>query len=129
MIIGIGIDSVQISRIRSLMERRGARFLTRVFTAEEIDEGSRRRDAAPFFAARFAAREAFFKALGTGWGRGISLREVRIGATENGQPLLHCSGRLEGMLRSRGIEQIHLSLTHESDNAMAVVVLEAGADR
>ena len=129
MIIGIGIDSVQISRIRSLIERRGDRFLERVFTAEEIDGGARRRDPAPFFAARFAAREAFFKALGTGWGRGVSLREVHVGTTEQGQPIVRCSGRLEQILRSKSIGRMHLSLTHEGDSAMAVVILESGENR
>lgn len=125
MIIGTGIDSVQISRIDELITRYGDRFLKRAYTDNEIAEGMKRRNSAHFFAARFAAREAFFKALGTGWGRGISLKEVRIISAEKGQPGLRFSGRVERVLRSRGINRTHLSLTHEGDCALAVVILES----
>ena len=125
MIIGTGIDSVQISRVEELISRYGERFLKRTSTDDEIAEGMKRHRSAHFFAARFAAREAFFKALGTGWGRGISLKEVRIATAESGQPNLRFSGRLELILRSRGIDKTHLSLTHEGDYALAIVILES----
>jgi len=78
MIIGTGIDIVSVGRITHLIDRYGRRFLAKVFTQHEIDAGLALAGTARdrFFAARFAAREAFFKALGTGWGRGISLRDV-----------------------------------------------------
>lgn len=125
MIIGTGIDSVQISRIESLVTRYGERFLKRAYTDHEIAEGMKRHNRAHFFAARFAVREAFFKALGTGWGRGISLKEIRIVSAEGGQPGLRFSGRVERVLRSRGVNRTHLSLTHEGDYALAVVILES----
>ena len=124
MIAGVGIDIVSISRIERLIDRYGDRFLGKVFTERERDEGSRRAVQAPFFAARFAAREAFYKALGTGWGRGLSLKEVSITTAEAGRPLLDIGERIGEEIKGRGIDQWHVSLTHDGDSAIAVVILE-----
>jgi holo-[acyl-carrier protein] synthase len=124
MIVGIGIDTVSIARFEKLIQQRGEHFLRKVFSEREITEGKKRKRNAPFFAARFAAREAFFKALGTGWGRGISLKEVSVITAEQGQPQFSFSGRVERALRSRGINSEHLSLTHDGDSAQAIVILE-----
>jgi holo-[acyl-carrier protein] synthase len=126
MIVGVGIDSVSISRIARLIDRYGRRFLEKVFTEEEISEGQARRDGAHYFAARFAAREAFFKALGTGWGRGIPLKEVSVTREESGKPLLKLSGRAREAAGSIGTSISHISLSHEADIAQAVVILEGG---
>ena len=124
MIIGIGIDTVFISRIEKLIQERGERFLKKVFTDLEISDGLKRRENARFFAARFAAREAFFKALGTGWGRGFSLKEVSVITKKQGQPCLRFSGRIERILRLQGVTKSHLSLAHDGNNALAMVILE-----
>ncbi len=124
MIAGVGIDIVSISRIERLIGRYGDRFLGKVFTERERDEGSRRAVQAPFFAARFAAREAFYKALGTGWGRGLSLKEVSITTAEAGRPLLDIGERIGEEIKGRGIDRWHVSLTHDGDSAIAVVILE-----
>ncbi len=126
MIVGVGIDSVSISRIARLIDRYERRFLEKIFTEDEIAEGLGRRDSAQYFAARFAAREAFFKALGTGWGRGISLREVSVKREESGRPLLSLSRRALEAAESRGSSISHLSLSHEADIAQAIVILEGG---
>lgn len=126
MIVGVGIDSVSISRIAGLIDRYGRRFLEKIFTEDEIAEGLGRRDTAQYFAARFAAREAFFKALGTGWGRGIPLKEVSVKKEESGRPLLSLSRRAMEATESRGTSISHLSLSHEADIAQAVVILEGG---
>jgi len=126
MIVGVGIDSVSISRIEGLIDRYGRRFLVKIFTEDEIAEGLGRRDNAQYFAARFAAREAFFKALGTGWGRGIPLKEVSVTKEESGRPLLSLSRRALDAAESRGTSISHLSLSHEADIAQAVVILEGG---
>ncbi len=126
MIVGVGIDSVSISRIARLIELYGQRFLNKIFTEEEIAGGTGRRDSAQYFAARFAAREAFFKALGTGWGRGISLKEVSVTREESGRPLLSLSSRALEAVRSRGASTSHLSLSHEAGIAQAIVILEGG---
>lgn len=126
MINGTGIDMVSIPRISGLIDRYGERFLRKVFTEAEIEEGLRRRDAAQYFAARFAAREAFFKALGTGWGRGISLREVAVVRDGSGRPGLEFSERLGSVLEERGVVRSHLSLSHDAGMAQALVILEGG---
>jgi holo-[acyl-carrier protein] synthase len=125
MVLGIGIDAVTISRIDRLLELRGERFLERVFSPAEIEEGLKRYDRASFFAVRFAAREAFVKALGTGFGRGVSMHDVEVTKGEWGAPQLRLSQRLETFAASRGIARWHLSLTHEADTALAIVVLES----
>lgn len=126
MIVGVGIDAVSIGRIAGLIEKYGQRFLKKIFTEDEIAEGLGRRDAAQYFAARFAAREAFFKALGTGWGRGISLREVSVIREESGRPHLSLSRRAREAAESRGASISHLSLSHEAGTAQAIVILEGG---
>ncbi len=124
MIKGTGIDTVSIDRISALIGRYGDRFLRKVFTEEEIAEGLGRKDSPSFFAARFAAREAFFKAIGTGWGRGIPLREVSVEKDESGRPRFRLSGRAEAALRERNVASAHLSLTHDGDSAQAMVIME-----
>jgi holo-[acyl-carrier protein] synthase len=126
MIVGVGIDAVSISRIAGLIDRYGQRFLSKVFTEDEIAGGRGRRDGAQYFAARFAAKEAFFKALGTGWGRGISLKEVSVRREESGRPSLLLSGRALEAAKSRGAETSHVSLSHEAGTAQAIVILEGG---
>jgi holo-[acyl-carrier protein] synthase len=125
MITGIGIDIVSISRIARLIERYGERFLRKIFTTTEISEGTARLPSAQYFAGRFAAREAFFKALGTGWGRGISLKEIHIAATDTGRPTISFSDRIAQVCAARGIARSHLSITHEGDTAQAIVILES----
>ncbi|MCU0639513.1 MAG: holo-ACP synthase [Candidatus Krumholzibacteria bacterium] len=126
MIYGTGIDAVSISRVSKLIDRFGERFLRKIFSEDEIREGFERRDCAQFFAARFAAREAFFKALGTGWGRGISLKEVRVVRGPQGMPGFVFSDGIRQALEQRNIAFSHLSLTHEADLAQALVILEGG---
>ena len=126
MIIGIGIDSVSIPRIRNLIDKYGDRFLGKIFTDHEIEESANRRDYAQFFAARFAAREAFFKALGTGWGRGISLKEVGVVKNDHGKPGFSFSEKTMVALEERDIVISHLSLTHDGEYAQAFVILEGG---
>ena len=126
MIVGVGIDAVSIDRFARLIDMYGRRFLEKIFTEDEIAEGLGRGDSAQYFAARFAAREAFFKALGTGWGRGISLREVSVKREESGRPLLALSKRAVEAVGSRGASISHLSLSHEAGIAQAIVILEGG---
>jgi holo-[acyl-carrier protein] synthase len=125
MIFGIGIDSVSISRIDALVRARGEKFLRKVFSEGEIEEGMKRESHAPFFAARFAAREAFVKALGTGFTRGISLHDIGVRKGEQGKPELHFSQRGAALLKARGITKCHLSITHDGDGAQAIVILES----
>jgi holo-[acyl-carrier protein] synthase len=124
MITGVGIDTISISRVARLLEKHGERFLGKIFTERERYEGANRLSNAPFFAARFAAREAFYKALGTGWGRGLPLKEVSVVTDESGRPSLQFGERIKAELERMGIARCHLSLTHDADSAIAVVILE-----
>lgn len=124
MISGIGTDITSIRRIEKLIEKYGNRFLEKVFSFEEIEKGSGLNRADSFFAGRFAAREAFLKALGFGIGSGISLRELSVLSDNNGRPFFDLSPRVQNILRNRNILKVHLSITHESGLAQAVVVME-----
>jgi holo-[acyl-carrier protein] synthase len=124
MIVGIGIDTVSISRLEKLIELRGEKFLRKVFSQSEIEEGMKREKSAAFFAARFAAREAFVKALGTGFRRGVSIRDIEVKKADLGRPELSFTARVEDMLRASGIARCHLSITHDGDSAQAIVILE-----
>jgi holo-[acyl-carrier protein] synthase len=122
MIIGLGIDVVHIDRIRHWQSVPG--LAERFFHPDEIAASRERGDgAAHSLAARFAAKEAFGKALGAGLA-GIRLRDVQVVNRRNGRPEMVLHGSALAMFREAGGASVHLSLTHESDNAIAVVVIE-----
>ena len=125
MIVGTGLDLVRIERLRRFGERRGRSGLRRLFTAEELAYCFAKADPAPSLAARFAAKEAFFKAIRTGWGRGGRWTDVEVLPSEAGAPVLVLHGRARAAMGEAGGQRIHLSLTHSVDTAAAVVVLEA----
>jgi holo-[acyl-carrier protein] synthase len=124
MIVGIGIDVIEIHRIRDVMERQGARFRDRVFTPAEQEYCGRHRDPAPSYAARFAAKEAMFKAIGTGWAEGVTWQDVEVVRADSGAPGIRLSGAAARHSEQRGVKTIHLSLSHSVDSAVAMVVLE-----
>jgi holo-[acyl-carrier protein] synthase len=125
MLIGTGVDLIEIERIATSIERYGVRFLRRVYTDQEIAYCSRKRSSAESFAARFAAKEAGAKALGTGISRGVTWNEFEIGREQGGRPVLELRGRAELLARELGVRTISLSLTHTSSLAMASVVMES----
>ncbi len=127
MIVGIGVDVVHIPRIRSAIERWQERFLERVFTPDEVAYARRRRDPAEHLAARFAAKEATLKALGTGLSMGVRWREVEVRRARGEGPRIALSGRLAEIGASRGVRVFHVSLTHDGDYAMAQVLAEGAA--
>jgi holo-[acyl-carrier protein] synthase len=125
MILGTGIDMVEIERVARSIERYGSRFLERVYTAAEIAYCQRkRRNAAESFAARFAAKEAAAKALGTGIGFGVTWRELEVGREPAGRPLLLLHGRAAEIAASLGVRRSSLSITHTRTQSMALVILE-----
>jgi holo-[acyl-carrier protein] synthase len=125
MVVGIGIDVVEIERVARSIERYGRRFLERVYTAAEIAYCQRkRRNAAESFAARFAAKEAGAKALGTGIGFGVTWRELEVGREPAGRPLLLLHGRAAEIAASLGVRRSSLSITHTRTQSMALVILE-----
>jgi holo-[acyl-carrier protein] synthase len=125
MVLGLGTDLIETRRVGESIDRFGERFLERVFTAGEIAYCQRKRkNAAESFAARFAAKEAGAKALGTGISRGVSWKEFEVRREASGRPTLHLSGRAAEVAEAMGVRRIQLSLTHTRDLALAVVVAE-----
>ncbi|MGB0124665.1 MAG: holo-ACP synthase [Silvibacterium sp.] len=124
MLVGTGIDVVEIERIAASIERYGMRFLSRVFTAGEIAYCQRKKNSAESFAARFAAKEAGAKALGTGIQRGITWTEIEVRRARGERPTLHFSGRALEMAERLGVRRVSLSITHGKTTALATVHLE-----
>ncbi len=125
MVLGLGTDLIEIARIKESIERHGERFLHKVFTEGEIAYClSKKINSAESFAARFAAKEAGAKALGTGISRGVSWKELEVRRETGERPTLHLSGRAAERAAQMGVRTLSLSLTHSRDVAMAVVVAE-----
>lgn len=127
MVIGIGIDLVRVGRFEQAMARHGMRFLDRLFTTAERERFRRHPLAGRHLAARFAAKEAAFKALGTGWGQGVGWREVEIVGGGRRPSSLLFSGRAREAAARLGIKQTLVSLTHEGDYAIAFVIATDGS--
>ena len=126
MIVGSGIDLVEIERIQHSIDRYGSRFLDRVYTPAEQAYCLRKRKAAESFAARFAANEAGAKALGTGISFGVNWLEIEVVRAPGGRPTLRFHGRAAQIAAAMGVARSALSITHTAALAMASVVLENG---
>jgi len=125
MIYGIGVDLVKVARVAAALERHGDRFLNRIFTAREIAHCRGKVRTASMLAMRFAAKEAFSKALGVGLRRdGIRWREVEVVPNPMGKPEFLVTGRAAQLCEEAGITKMHLTLTDEDQLALAVVILE-----
>jgi holo-[acyl-carrier protein] synthase len=124
MIKGIGTDIVEVGRIERESARLGPGFLGRLFTPGEIDYCEQRHRRFESYAARFAAKEAFLKALGTGGRDGISWQDIEVVRDARGRPELMLRGRAEALARERGVSKVFISLSHSRELAAAVAVLE-----
>ena len=125
MILGTGLDLVSVGRFEKFRTRHGERGLQRIFTAGELAYCLSRASATSSLAVRFAAKEAFFKALGTGMGPAGGWRDVEVVRLASGRPRLMLHGRAAQVAHEVQVKTIHLSLTHTDDTAGAIVVLEA----
>ena len=123
VILGSGVDLCEVSRIEAAIERYGARFLERIFTAREIAYADRKANRFERYAARFAAKEAGMKALGTGW-HGVGWRDFEVVNLPSGRPTLNFHGRAAEVAARLGVKNVALSITHTRVQALAVVVLE-----
>jgi holo-[acyl-carrier protein] synthase len=124
MIISIGIDITEVSRVREVMART-PRFVERVYTQNERAYcDGRGAVAAQHYAARFAAKEAALKALQTGWTGGIAWQDIEVASTDSGAPILIFHGRVRELYEESGARAAHLSISHTSEHAIAQVVLE-----
>lgn len=124
MIIGTGIDLAEVPRIRRAMERYGRRFTERVYTPREIAYVERKANKFERYAARFAAKEAGMKAIGTGWRGGITWHDFEVTNLPSGKPTLTFHGRAAEVAGRLGVKHVSLSLTHTAETGMAFVVLE-----
>jgi holo-[acyl-carrier protein] synthase len=124
MIYGIGVDLVSIRRIEKVIRRWGDRFVRRVFTPGEAETSYLRRSTYSAFALRFAAKEAFSKALGLGMRNGLKWREIEVFNYPSGRPSLRLHGMSSTICSQKGITGIHLSLSDEGEYGVAAVVLE-----
>ncbi|MCB1162626.1 MAG: holo-ACP synthase [Candidatus Krumholzibacteriia bacterium] len=124
MILGIGIDLAPPARLRQAWARRGERFLARLFTPAERADCARARDPWPHYASRFAAKEAFLKALGTGLADGLSWQDIELRRDALGKPTLHLAGRAAALAAERGVTRVHVSLSDLPELSVAQVLLE-----
>jgi holo-[acyl-carrier protein] synthase len=125
MITGIGIDVIQNERIRDSIQRFGDRFLHRIYTEGEMEYCKKSVQPEIHYAARFAAKEAAFKALGTGWAAGVKWRDIEIERLPSGKPELHLHGEALNRATAAGAHRFFVSLTHDQLVSCAVVILEA----
>jgi len=124
MIIGTGIDICEVPRIAASIARFGNRFLERVFTAGEIRYCQSKKNSVERFAARFAAKEAAMKALGTGAARGVTWTSIEVAHAPGGRPVLRLHGTSADLAEQLGVKRISLSVTHSENSAIAIVILE-----
>jgi holo-[acyl-carrier protein] synthase len=124
MIIGTGVDIAEVARIRESIERFGDRFLHRIFTDGEIRYCGGKASRFESYAARFAAKEAGMKALGTGWSRGVRWRDIEVVRLKGQRPTIQFHGEAAAIAAKLGTKNIALSITHTSEQALAHVILE-----
>jgi holo-[acyl-carrier protein] synthase len=124
MILGIGIDLVDIPRLERVLARHEGRAHQRLFTPGEMQYCNEAARPGESYAARFAAKEAFFKAVRTGWGQGVTWTEVEVLSSPEGAPALRLHGGARRRADALGVRTLHLSLTHTGDTAGAFLVLE-----
>ncbi|UCC47546.1 MAG: holo-ACP synthase [Gemmatimonadota bacterium] len=127
MIVGIGVDLVRVERLRSLVERHGERARRRLFTPAELADCDQRADPSECLAARFAAKEAALKALGTGKIPGTRWTDLEITRAESGSPALKLAGSARARAQRVGVDRVWVSLSHEAGFACALVVMEGSA--
>jgi holo-[acyl-carrier protein] synthase len=125
MIVGLGIDIAEVNRVEEAISRHGRHFLERVFTAAEIAYCESHKNCFERYAARFAAKEAAMKALGTGWRHGIRWVDLEVVNLPGGRPTLRLAGVAARLASRLGVTNVVLSMTHTASQAMAEVILEA----
>jgi holo-[acyl-carrier protein] synthase len=125
MIVGLGVDIAEVSRIEAAIARYGCAFLKRIYTAAEIAYCEKHRNRAERFAGRFAAKEAGMKALGTGWSHGVRWVDIEVVREPSGKPTLKLSGASRAIADRLGVRSIALSITHTGNTALAQVIFES----
>jgi holo-[acyl-carrier protein] synthase len=129
MIVGTGVDLCEVDRIQAAIARHGQRFVERVFTAREIAYAERKANKFERYAARFAAKEAGMKALGTGWRGGLGWTDIEVTNLPSGRPTLAFHRKAGEIAERLGVRNVSLSITHTVVQAMAMVILEGGGKK
>jgi holo-[acyl-carrier protein] synthase len=124
MIVGTGVDLAEVPRIRASIERFGVRFIERIYTPAEIAYVERKANRYERYAARFAAKEAGMKAIGTGWRHGVRWQDFEVANLPSGKPTLRLHGVAGRVADKLGVRNVSLSLTHTAELGMAHVILE-----
>jgi holo-[acyl-carrier protein] synthase len=125
LIVGLGLDIAEIDRIEAAIGRHGAPFLERLFTPGEVAYCEGHKNKFERYAARFAAKEAAMKALGTGWSRGVRWRDIEVTREPSGKPTLRLEGVARQVADRLGVKNISISITHSSNVALAQVIFES----
>jgi holo-[acyl-carrier protein] synthase len=125
MILGCGVDIIEVERIRSAAERHGDRFVQRILHPSELAYAKSHRDPGPFLAVRFAAKEAVSKAFGTGIGAALGWLDIEVAKRESGEPFVVLHGKGQELMSARGGRTLHLTLSHTQHYAVAVAILES----
>lgn len=123
MLKGLGVDIIEVHRIRGVIQRRGDRFLNRTYTPREIEYCRAKKNFAASFAARFAAKEAAMKALGTGWRRGVRWKDIEVTNAPSGKPVLTFYGRAREIMEELGGVSAAVSISHSRDYAVSQVII------
>lgn len=123
MVKGIGIDILEVGRMKKIVER-DVRFVERIFTPDEIRYCSSKAMKEQHYAARFTAKEAFFKALGTGWRSGMKWKDVWVENDKLGRPEIRIGGKIQEIFRKNNLSKIHLTVSHSRMYAVSLVVIE-----
>lgn len=124
MIVGTGVDIAEVDRIERAIQRFGRRFLERIYTPREIAYAERKASRYERYAARFAAKEAGMKAIGTGWRRGVRWKDFEVANLPSGKPTLKFHGVAAKFADELGVKNVALSITHTKEDALAHVILE-----
>jgi holo-[acyl-carrier protein] synthase len=125
VIVGLGLDIAEIDRIGAVITRYGAHFLERLYTPREVAYCESHKNRFERYAARFAAKEAAMKALGTGWRQGVRWRDIEVTREPSGKPTLRLEGVAQEFAERLGVKSISLSITHSGNLALAQVVFES----
>ncbi len=124
MIIGTGLDIIEIERIKNSIDRFEGKFEERIFTSDEIGYCRARSNPFPHFAGRFAAKEAVMKSLGTGMAEGIRWKDMEVLSLDSGKPELKLTGKSKDLAESKNIKHIHISISHDRNYAVAHAIAE-----
>ena len=124
MVVGLGVDIVQNERIQGIIDKWGEKFLSKIFTKTELDFINRHEQKLQRYASNFAVKEAFVKALGTGFRNGINFHNIQVRRDELGKPFIELMGETKSFADEKGINKIHTTISHEKDYSVAVVIFE-----